>query len=292
MIGLGNYHQHVRDAMRRVARRSYALTKWRLLRRTARLRGAPVVVFSMSKTASTAIFLAVQQAVPRPVFKIHLLVPEHVARAEAEYRRTDRAARPRHIFHASHLMHRSPTPDGPWSVVTVIREPLMRSASDFFQSGTRMGRLHDESTTKHLFEQFAIDEGIPRTVDWFDRELLPSLEIDVYAHPFDPSLGYGVIETPSVRLLVLRQESLAVAPRALSQFLGLTGDLEIVRENVGAGKEYSDLYASVLRDVRFSDAALDLAYDSRYARHFYSAEETEAFRRRWSQSDRGTAGAG
>ncbi len=32
----------------------------------------------------------------------------------------------------------------------------------------------------------------------FDRELLPSLGIDVYDHPFDPALGCTTIETPSV----------------------------------------------------------------------------------------------
>lgn len=273
--------------MRRMARRSYALTKWRLLRRMERRRGVPVVIFCMSKTASSAIVRAVQEAVSQPVFKIHLLSPESVTRAEADYRQTDREARPRHIFHASHLMRHLPTPQHPWLVVTVVREPVMRSTSDFFQSGRRMGRLHDESTTKSLFERFAAEQGIPRTVDWFDRELKPSLGVDVYDHPFDPSLGYGLIETPSIRMLLLRQESLDAAPGALGRFLGLPGDLEIVQENVGSGKEYSDLYASVLRDVRFPKATLDLAYSSRFSRHFYSPEENEEFRRRWEQQDDG-----
>ena len=70
--------------MRGLARRSYALTKWRLLRRMERQQGGvPVVVFCMSKTASSAVVRAVQGAVSQPVFKIHLLAPEGVASAEA-----------------------------------------------------------------------------------------------------------------------------------------------------------------------------------------------------------------
>ena len=268
-----------------MSRRSYALTKWRLLRRMERRTEDPVVVFCMSKTASSAIVRAVRDAVPRPVYKIHLLLPANVARVEAQYRRTDRYARPRHILHASHLQRHLPTPEHPWLVVTIVREPVMRSLSDFFQSGRRQGRLGDVATTTDLFRRFATTEGIPRTVDWFDRELEPSLGIDVYAHPFDPAVGYGLIETPSVRLLLLRQESLDVAPAALGQFLGLPHALALERENEGASKEYSDLYSSIRRDVRLPSTTLDLAYASRFARHFYSPEELDGFRSRWTATD-------
>jgi hypothetical protein len=273
-----------RDLGRRLARRSYTLTKWRLLRRMERQHGMPVVVFCMSKTASSAVMRAVREAVEQPVYKIHLLSPERIARQEAHYRRTDPSARPRHIFHASHLVRHLPTPEDPWLVVTIVREPVIRSASDFFQSGRRHGRLGDEAATVALFERFAIDEGIPRTTDWFDRELAPTLGIDVYDHPFDPATGFGTIETPSVRMLLLRQESLDRAPRALADFLGLRDDVTIEPENVGAAKDYSGLYAAVLGDARFDDDALDLAYGSRYARHFYSPAELDELRARWGRT--------
>ncbi len=250
-----------------------------------RLRGVPVVVFCMSKTASSAVVRAVRGAVSQPVFKIHMLVPEHVAKVEAHYRSTDRNARPRHVFHAAHLMRHLPTPEHPWLVVTIVREPVMRAASDFFQSGRRLGRLGDDASTTARFERFAAADGIPRTVEWFDRELAPSLGIDVYEHPFDPSLGYGVIDTPAVKMLVLRQESLDAAPAALGRLLGLAHDVTLDRENVGAGKEYSELYERVVREARLPKAALDAAYASRFAHHFYSAEELAAFRRRWGGTD-------
>jgi hypothetical protein len=244
--------------------------------------GVPIVVFCMSKTASSAVVRAVRGAVAQPVFKIHLLVPEHLAAAEAHYRRTDRSARPRHVFHAAHLVRHLPTPEHPWLVVTIVRDPVARAASDFFQSGRRLGRLADPATTTAAFERFAAADGITRTLEWFERELEPSLGIDVYAHPFDPTLGYGVIESPSVRMLVLRQESLDVAPAALGRFLGLAHDVPLDAENVGADKEYAALYASVLEQAVLPAATLERTYDSRFVRHFYSAEEREALRRRWS----------
>jgi hypothetical protein len=275
----------IRELVRQVPRRSYALTKWRMLRRMERRTEDPIVVFCMSKTASTAIVRAVQNADPRPVYKIHLLTAEGVAQAEAQYRRTDPSARPRHILHASHLLRHLPTPEHPWQVVTIVREPIARAASEFFQSGERLGHLGDETTIEARCARFAMHQGIPRTIDWFERELEPTLGIDVYAHPFDPATGYSVIETPAVRMLILRQESLPVAPQALREFLGLSHDLNLARENEGSRKEYSDLYAAVLRDVRFPVDALDLAYGSRFAQHFYSVDEIDDLRGRWGHAD-------
>lgn len=273
----------IRELVRQVPRRSYALTKWRMLRRMERPTEDPIVVFCMSKTASSAIVRAVRNADPRPVYKIHLLTAEGVAQAEAHYRQTDPSARPRHILHASHLLRHLPTPEHPWHVVTIVREPIARSASEFFQSGERLGHLGDETTIEARFARFATSQGIPRTIDWFDRELEPTLGIDVYAQPFDPVTGYSVIETPAVRLLLLRQESLPDAPRALRDFLGLSHDLDLQRENEGSSKEYSDLYAAVLREVRFPVEALDLAYGSRFAQHFYAPDEIDELRARWGQ---------
>lgn len=273
----------MRAWIKRQARRSYGFTKWRLLRRLERQHSSPAtVVFSMSKTASSAVVRALQQAGSKPVYKVHLLLPENLRLAEERYRRTDPAALPRHILHASHVMRHLPTPAEPWRVVTMVRDPVMRSVSDFFQSGARLGRLHDEARTRELLERFCVQQGIPGTVNWFERELEPSLGIDVYEHPFDVARGFSIIETPAVRMLVLRQESLAVAPHALGLFLGLPKPVEIPRENVASDKTYSELYEAALQSLRLPPPALDLAYDSRFARHFYSGDEIEAMRRRWS----------
>jgi hypothetical protein len=243
--------------------------------------GTPVVVFSMAKTGSSALYRAVADAVPNPRFHIHLLEPDTVARTETQYRQTDKSARPIHVWHSQYLGQRLPTPEAPWHVVTAVREPVARSVSQFFQSGGRLGLLRDPSTTMSLYESFATRQGIPRTLRWFDAEFKRCLGVDVYEYPFDPSRGYTIIETPAVRVLVLRQESLDVAGHALGEFLGLSRDVEIAKVNVGSEKEYSELYAAVAREVRVSKAMLDRAYSSRFCGHFYSPEEIAAFRRSW-----------
>lgn len=270
------------DRLRRVARRSRRLTRWRLLRRLAHDPRPPVVVFSMGKVASTAIYRSLAGVAPGPVLKVHSLRPDRLAAMEAGYRRTDARALPRHLLHAWHLADRPPTPAAPWAVVTMVRDPIQRSVSDFFQSGGRLGRL-DRPTTVERLHRFVEREGVPRTLDWFDQELGPTLGIDVLEHPFDPAVGHAVVETPSVRLLVLRQESLDSAPGALGRFLGLGHDVDIVADNMGAAKPYAAAYTEATDQLRFDDQVLDLAYESTWAKHFYSPAERQALRARWGR---------
>jgi hypothetical protein len=275
----------LRALARTATGRSYSLTKWRSLRRMKRGEGTPIVVFSMAKTGSSALFRAVGDAVPNPRFHIHLMAPDTVARSEAHYRNSDSWAHGAHVWQSQYLATRPPTPESPWLVVTAVREPVARSASEFFQSAIRRGRLHDPATTMRLFNNFVTKRGIPHTLRWFDTEFRQGLGVDVYEYPFDPAQGYRVIETPAVRVLLLRQENLDIAARALGEFLGLSRELEIVQENVGSNKEYSGLYASAVRDVRFPKATLDLAYGSRFCEHFYGPDELERFRRSWERSE-------
>ena len=141
----------------------------------------------MSKTASSAVVRAVTARRPSPSSRSTCW-----SRSTSPTSRPTTAApiptrRPRHVFHAAHLLRHLPTPEHPWLVVTIVREPAMRAISDFFQSGQRLGRLGDDASTTARFVRFAAADGIPRTVDWFDRELGPTLGIDVYDHPFDPA---------------------------------------------------------------------------------------------------------
>jgi hypothetical protein len=273
----------VRRLAQRASRRSYALTRWRQLRRLRARRGAPVVIFTMGKTASTAVFLAVDAALPGRVFKVHMLRPDALAAAEREYRESARDIRPRHLFHGLALSAQRPSASRPWSVITIVRDPIARAASAFFQSSRQLGRLGDEGdAVDAAFEAFVRGEGLDHALTWFERELEPTIGVDVYAHAFDPARGFAVIDEPHAQVLVLRQENLDVAPAALAEVLGLASAPVIGRENVGAEKQYRHHYARALESVVLPDDVLDRAYGSRLVRHFYAPHEIDAFRSRWS----------
>jgi Putative capsular polysaccharide synthesis protein len=225
------------------------------------------------------VYIALRDNAPNPVFKAHLLRPEALAAAERDYRDTDRDARPRHLFHGFHLVGHPPTPAAPWLVVTMVREPIARAVSDFFQTGERLGRL-DAAHDPAAFGSF-LGANIEPALRWFEREFEPTIGVDVYAYPFDAEAGVATIGAPQARVLVLRQESLDVAPHALGEFLGLDHDIPVAAANVGAAKTYGDEYERVVRNLRVPSDVLDTAYESKLVRHFYSPAEIERFRARW-----------
>ena len=194
-----------------------------------------------------------------------------------------------HLWESEHLVRHPPTPSAPWTVITTVREPVAQAVSAFFHAVRRSdaltsdaGReLPDSETVAGLTQRFASENWVRAPLRWFSREFATAVGFDALAHPFDPATGWGVVENPAVRLLILRQESLDAAPAALASFLGLADPVVVPRRNDGATGQFAQIYRGFLSAARLPERLLDEAYDSRYARHFYT-KEIDAFRRRWS----------
>jgi len=137
-----------------------------------------------------------------------------------------------------------------------------------------------------LTDRFASENWVREPQRWFEREFSPAVGVDALAQPFDPSVGHGVVETPALRLLVLRQETFTRAPSVLASFLGLADPVVVSRRNDGATGEFAQIYRGFLSRARLPERLLDEAYDSGYARHFYAKDEIAQFRRRWSTDER------
>jgi len=127
-----------------------------------------------------------------------------------------------------------------------------------------------------------VDEGwIRAPLRWFDREFAPALGIDVFEHPFDTDRGHAVIETPSARVLLMRQENLAAAPTVLGEFLGLGQAVAVPIRNEATTKAYAASYRDFRDHVRLPVTVRDEAYESRYARHFYADSDLVRLHERW-----------
>jgi hypothetical protein len=261
----------------------YRFAKQRAMWRMSRLSGAPVVVMTMGKTGSTSVVHALRGVLDRPVFHVHRLTHGSVSAAEGRYRRTEPQTRPHHLWESEFLLGRLPTPDAPWDVVTMTREPLAQAVSAFFQPGGRAIDLRTDSVDV-LARTFADQTDYRNPLRWFDREFEPGLDIDVYGYAFDPQRGYGTIETPSTRVLILRTESMAAAPEALAEFFGLLDPVVVPRDNTASNKAYAETYRSFVAEAVIPREILERAYNARYTRHFYSDAEIDAFRRSWEHA--------
>jgi hypothetical protein len=269
--------------MVRALKRARRIVGYRPARRRflrERLGSNPVVVYTLGKTGSTAVIDAVEKA-GRQVVQVH-----HLARldeVEREVRRTRPGWHSEQVF-AGHLLRSMPaTAERPWQVISLVREPLALSVSAFFQTGERL-RHFDERTTPDdvdVLRAAWLDADPLFPLRWFDEELRTTLGIDVYAHPFDPEMGWAMIDAPHARVLLLRRESLTCAHEGLTDLLGLAVP-PVEQRHASAAKGYGQLYTRFVEGLTVAPELLDAAYGSRMATHFYSPCELAAFRRRWA----------
>jgi hypothetical protein len=268
------------------AKYEFAKGRHRITRR--RQHGSPVVVFAPAKTGTSAVTVAVREAGFGPVFQVHDLDPAFLAQEEREYRWS---GRPWRNWDGQRLLQRPPTTSAPWRVVSLVREPIAQSVSAFFQPAVRRGYLGSATTVDELLERF--DDRLDRLpLRWFESHLQPVLGIDVFDSPFDIDRGFQIIATPTVKLLLLRREGFGVAPEALAELLDADHPIDVPRVNVSAEKIYGDLYHDFVGALRPSRHAIERAYTSRVARHFYSPGEIARFREHWTirnESERASA---
>ena len=118
-----------------------------------------------------------------------------------------------------------------------------------------------------------------------NKQIKQIFDIDVYQTQFDPDKGYAIVEQNNVSLLVIRLESLNQSYRsAFNEFLSIS-NFELQPQNVAADKTYDKIYREFQKRLRLPDSYIQRMYNSRYAKHFYSAEELERFTAKWSSAE-------
>jgi hypothetical protein len=194
-----------------------------------------------------------------------------------------------------HLRQRAPgagcVPPRRAHVISSTREPVGRRLSGaFFRSRKKAEPIGVESALGRLLEQEPAGQGLLSGArwweldSWFDRNVKGIMGIDVFAEPFDHARGWQIYEGEDARLLLIRQESFARLPEAVSAFYGLRArPAAIPHANAGEQHSYSGSYREAKERIRVPASLLDTVYSARYASHFYSPEEIRGFRERWSE---------
>ncbi len=250
----------------------------------------------MGKVGSTSVYRALRAAAPGfTVYHVHTLDPRQIASAQRAYARSysARGVIPHHLLASRRLRDELARgqPRGRWKVVTLVRDPIARNVSSFFQDiqlrhpdypyADRVASGDTEGLADELVALFLARHDHDEPLRWCDRELSGVLGVDVYAQPFPHDTGWATYRAPSADVLVLRLEDVDdVLEPASRAFLDISGVVP-EQENVASDKSYADGYRAFLARLRLPEGYVDRTYASRYARHFYSAAERDAFARRW-----------
>ncbi|GIL15442.1 MAG: hypothetical protein BroJett039_06150 [Chloroflexota bacterium] len=134
--------------------------------------------------------------------------------------------------------------------------------------------------------EFLVDEFLNHyfhnTADaWFDAQMRPVFNIDVFQEPFDHARGYQICQSKTNRLLVMRLEDLRrVVTPAMQEFLNIP-NFTLTAANISETKGYGEIYKQFVEQARLPHEYVERMHNTRYARHFYSKQELDADARFW-----------
>jgi hypothetical protein len=243
----------------------------------------PVLVFQVGKVGSSTVYYSLKAA-GIACEHVHRIAPGGIARVADERRRKGLPIKDERVGLA--LNDRIRRSDGKVRIVTMVREPVSRNISAFFQN---LADYYGETP----LEAISVDDAIRRFMEeyphhvilnWFDVEFEPVTGISIFDHPFPTGTQSMIVSEGRFEILVLRVEAPDdVKKEALERFLHLD-NLELVRANVGGIKDYARLYENFRRHISLPAEYLDRMLDSKYARHFYTPEEITKIRALWLQA--------
>lgn len=177
--------------------------------------------------------------------------------------------------------------DRQWNVVSLVREPVSRNISAFFQK------------IELYYPEYRAYEYKPDVVNaflnnydhfwplvWYDLEMFPLFQLDIYEHEFEHTKGYTVYRNANVNLLILRLEDMdRVIEQAFNEFVGLRSVKPTLSNYTTNRYRVAQMYRDFKDTARFPKEYLDWMYESRYARYFYTQEEIVNFRNIWRRGD-------
>ncbi|MGF1521841.1 MAG: putative capsular polysaccharide synthesis family protein [Leptolyngbyaceae cyanobacterium] len=260
-----------------------------------------IIIYQMGKVGSTTIWDSLEALnLDIPIYHIHTLKPEIIQKA-ADKGRSDfpklRFVYPE-IVQSEYLrkqLDRNAIKT-PWHVITLVRDPIAKTLSLFFQQleqelllGTDYRQKIKEEGQEAVLQKMIgrFHQEYIRNPDrkhpfyWINREIKDNLALDIFAEPPLSDAGYRIYKAAAANILLLKLESLSDChQQAFQEFLGLQ-NFQLVQSNVGSQKRYGSLYKAFLKQVDLPADYLEEIYGSKLVTHFYSASEIERFYQRW-----------
>ncbi len=208
-------------------------------------------------------------------------------------------------------------------VITATREPVSHLLSTYFEGfeilfkhyvSFRYGSITTDSVKQHLNELVRIylehstqdaiisddyselRERFPQTdvrwfllccqwpLIWFDRELRGVLDIDIYSEALDLTGGQFSFTNNGIEVLGIKFESLStIIEPALRRFTN-DNSLTVTEKNVSRQKAHGTLFERVIESIDLPAEFLDLQYSHQFSRFFYTPDELENFKERWTRA--------
>ncbi len=256
----------------------------------------PILVFQMGRVGSNSVEHSLRNAYRSlslnvPVLHAHYMSNYEEVEARAKQDLPDPTLFIRDLQLAKEMRKQLvEDPDAPMlQVISLVRDIVARNVSTFFYAlpefipDWERGFKNNTLSVEYLHEVFLSKKSYEMTaLNWFDEQMKPVFDIDVYESPFPKDLGYNIYSSSKANLLVMRLENLNhCANHAIQHFLGLH-NFELSRVNTGEERKTGELQR-LFKSRPLPLEYVQRMYNSKLSRHFYTDSELDAFTQYWTE---------
>ena len=166
-----------------------------------------------------------------------------------------------------------------WKVVHLVRDVVARNLSHFWQDDFRRNVKPNVPELSTFKERFLDEVDHYYGMYFIGREIEPFWEVEIpYLSGFQSP--YTVYDN---RVAIVRYEDFDCRDDLLRNFLGAEPKMEPPRIQCSGRAGEVDDYEEILNTIRLPAMYMDLMYGSLYMRTFYSREEIDVLRERWTK---------
>jgi hypothetical protein len=245
----------------------------------------PVLVYLMAKVGSSTITSALQNIEGLHVFQVHMLNPDNLRLLRSKVRQKGLARFQMDMDIIGRALFEGIIRPGlKAKIITLVREPISRNVSLYFQNLDVLWETadaHEHVELSRLLGEFHDRFDHYRSLNWFDTEFKPVLGVDVYEYEFPHDALHLRINTGRYDILIMRSDlEDASKAKCIEDFVGVEG-LSLAPKNVSSRKPYAAAYRKFLDAVELREGYVGDMLDSKYTRHFFSPEEIASLRTKW-----------
>ena len=253
-----------------------------------------VLVYQMGKVGSTSVIKTIKAVSKRyGAYHLHFLNKENIVQAERKlaqlvgrkkYNANSWCLAESKFIRAK--LERMIRKKNKLKIVTLVRDPIGRNLSSFFENIERYSKALNidiaKSSPQEIFDIFQNKFHEHNYVlNWFDEEIKSVFTIDVYNYKFDKERGYTIIKKNIANVLIIRLDKLdQYGEEALKKFLGEM-NVKLAYGNVASNKNYDKMYKRFLKNVQLSEEYVEKMYSSKLATHFFTKKELEHLKNKW-----------
>jgi hypothetical protein len=270
----------------------YAIKRYRAKRAVKPVsRGEiPILVHQMGKVGSKTLVNSIKNSwVQLPVFHTHFITREGIANNwKTETNNYSNKRIPYHLLVTTELgKYILENPGREVIILSSIRELVSRQVSLLYQAPflaktkirDKYGNIDPRLASKYLNKYMAEPGAFEYPERWFSQELEAPFGINVFDHAFDKEKGMVIIRKGSIRFMLVQMDKInELLPTEISAFLKAEKPVQVSNKNVRKVSSYSETRGK----IKLTQATLDSIYNSKIMKHFYSEENLDRFKKKWS----------